>query len=134
VASVTARSRDERGSAAVEFALVLPLLLMLVFGIIDFGRMYNAKITLNEAAREGARSAALQTAASGISRAASLTADIGPTTQAITDCTDDAAVQAEATIQYNFKFVTPLGFMAGIFSGGGGVVQLQSKGVMPCLH
>jgi len=72
------RSAD-RGSAAVEFAMVLPLLLLLVFGIIDFGRMLNAKITLNEAAREGARSAALQSESAGIARAATLTADIGTT-------------------------------------------------------
>src|SRR6185312_11491700 len=50
----TARER-ERGAAAVEFALVLPVLLMLIFGIIDFGRMLAAKIVITEAAREGAR-------------------------------------------------------------------------------
>ena len=134
MASVRARSRDERGSAAVEFALVLPLLLMLIFGIIDFGRMLNDKITLTEAAREGARSAALQTAADGIARAKVLTADVGPTTETITDCTDDAATQAEATINYNFRFVTPIGFMAGFLSGGNNTVPLQAKSVMPCLH
>jgi len=114
--------------------MVLPLLLLLVFGIIDFGRMLNAKITLNEAAREGARSAALQSESAGIARAATLTADIGTTTPTITDCSSDAADQAEATIQFNFKFVTPIGFMAGFLGGGGSTVPLQSKSVMPCLH
>ena len=51
----------DRGSVAVEFALLLPLLLLLVFGIIDFGRALNAQITLTQAAREGARLAALGT-------------------------------------------------------------------------
>ena len=48
------RTRD-RGSVAVEFALVLPVLLLIVFGIIDFGRALNAQIELTGAAREGAQ-------------------------------------------------------------------------------
>ena len=45
-----------RGAAAIEFALILPILVMLVFGIFEFGRVYNAKLTLSNAAREAARS------------------------------------------------------------------------------
>ncbi len=56
--SIGRKARD-RGATAVEFALVLPLLLLLVFGIIDFGRALNAQITLTQAAREGARLEAL---------------------------------------------------------------------------
>ncbi len=48
------RSVDD-GAAAVEFALVVPLLLLLVFGILDFGRAYQAKMQLTHAAREGVR-------------------------------------------------------------------------------
>jgi hypothetical protein len=47
--------RDERGAAAVEFALVMPLLILLLFGIIEFARVWNARQTLTDAAREGAR-------------------------------------------------------------------------------
>ena len=53
------RQARDRGATAVEFALLLPLLLLIVFGIIDFGRALNAQITLTQAAREGARLAAL---------------------------------------------------------------------------
>lgn len=49
--------RDERGQALVEFALVLPILLLLVLGIIDFGRAWNLHQTITDAAREGARRA-----------------------------------------------------------------------------
>ena len=49
----------ERGAAAVEMALVMPLLILMVMGIIDFGRIFNAEIQLSQAAREGARVAAL---------------------------------------------------------------------------
>src|SRR5215469_14940436 len=52
-------ANSERGAAAVEFALLLPLLVMLIFGMIDFGRAINAQITITQAAREGARVLAL---------------------------------------------------------------------------
>ena len=45
----------ERGAAAVEFGLILPVLLTIVGGILDFGRMYNQQILLSNAARDGAR-------------------------------------------------------------------------------
>ncbi len=51
--------RDERGAAAVEFALVVPILILLIFGIAWFGIGYNRKQGLQAAAREGARLAAL---------------------------------------------------------------------------
>jgi Flp pilus assembly protein TadG len=51
--------RDERGAAAVEFALVLPILILLLFGIIEFSRVWNLKQTLTDAAREGTRIAVI---------------------------------------------------------------------------
>lgn len=50
---------SERGAAAVEFAMLLPILIMLAFGIMEFGRAYNVQATLTNAAREGARSMAI---------------------------------------------------------------------------
>lgn len=51
--------RSNRGVAAVEFALVLPLLLALLFGIIEFGFLFKDQLALLQAAREGARVAAV---------------------------------------------------------------------------
>ena len=51
---------NDRGAAAVEFALVVPLLLALVMGIAEFGRAYNIQTTLSGAARDAARVMALQ--------------------------------------------------------------------------
>ena len=57
----TAATRGSRrrgadlGAVAVETALVLPILLLLIFGIIEFGRLYNAQLTLTHGAREGVR-------------------------------------------------------------------------------
>jgi Flp pilus assembly protein TadG len=57
--------RRERGAAAVEFALVLPLLLSTVGGAIDFGRLYYQQIMLSNAARDGARLASMGTTTYG---------------------------------------------------------------------
>lgn len=50
----------DRGAAAVEIALVLPLLIAMLFGIIDVSRLFNAELQLSQAAREGARLASLR--------------------------------------------------------------------------
>jgi Flp pilus assembly protein TadG len=49
------RLSDDRGAAAVEFALVMPILVLLLFGIVEFARVWNVKQVLTDAAREGAR-------------------------------------------------------------------------------
>jgi Flp pilus assembly protein TadG len=51
--------RSERGQSLAEFALVLPLLVLLLFGIIQFGVTFNHYITLTDAVRAGARKAAV---------------------------------------------------------------------------
>ena len=47
--------RDERGQALIELALSLVLLLLLVAGVVDFGRLFNNYIIITNASREGAR-------------------------------------------------------------------------------
>lgn len=53
------RRSDRRGQALVELALVLPLLLILLIGVIEFGRAWNAHQVITDAAREGARRAVI---------------------------------------------------------------------------
>ena len=52
-------SRDENGVAALELALVLPILLIMFAGIVDFGIIYWQQHVLTSAARQGARAASL---------------------------------------------------------------------------
>lgn len=56
---MTRVGRNRRGAALVEFALILPILLMLFLGIIEFGVMMMHELTLVQVAREGSREASL---------------------------------------------------------------------------
>src|SRR5688572_18556354 len=57
---------NDRGQALVEFALVIPIFLLILFGILDLGRAVYAYATLNNAAREGARVAVVDQTVSHI--------------------------------------------------------------------
>jgi Flp pilus assembly protein TadG len=60
-----ARLRDDEGASAVEFALVVPLLVLIVFGIINFGFVFSQQNSLNTAVREGARRAVVNESFAG---------------------------------------------------------------------
>lgn len=66
--------RDERGAAAVEFALILPLLMVLVFGIINYGDMLSVRQSVSQAASEGARAAAVDPGSDTVKKAAAMKA------------------------------------------------------------
>lgn len=55
------KSQKRRAAAAVEFAVVLPLLMAVMLGIMEYGRLFMVRQTMTHAAREGARIAMLQT-------------------------------------------------------------------------
>ena len=123
------RNRDERGAALVEFALVLPVLVLFLFGIVEFGRAYSARIQLTSAVREGARAAALggtatQTAEATRKGAAGLTPDaiVVETTTCPTATTP--APNATVKAAYPFRYTIPL-FRNGTWT-------LTATGVMRC--
>jgi Flp pilus assembly protein TadG len=132
------RKAGDRGSVAVEFALVLPVLLLIVFGIVDFGRALNAQITLTGAAREGVRLAALGYSDAAIqSRVAAAAPDLsGITVTVVASCPPGAgpAADAQVDVSYPFKFITPIGAVASIIGGSGlgARMVLTAQGVMPC--
>jgi len=127
------RQRDA-GASAVEMAIVLPVLVLLAFGIIDFGRMLNAQIQLSQAAREGVRLAALAggsgyTAADVSARVAQAAPNpgFGPAAASVSGvalCAATAAPTDAATVIVAYEF-------RGIFFLAGGV-SLEQKAVMRC--
>ncbi len=53
-----AHGERERGQSLIEFAIVLPVFMLIIFGLVDVGRLVYTNATLSQAAREGARLAA----------------------------------------------------------------------------
>ena len=51
--------KDDRGQAIVELALVLPVILLLIVGVLEFARAWNLHQVMTDAVREGARRAAI---------------------------------------------------------------------------
>jgi Flp pilus assembly protein TadG len=130
-----ARAHGDAGAALVEFALVAPLLLMLIFGIYTVALGYNAKVELTGGAREGARAVALAsdktkwTAAQVQARAdaavQNATPGISPAPKVkVTDCLDPA--NKDATVVVTHKFTIVLLFLPKR------TVDITAKGVMRC--
>lgn len=134
--SIHGGSGADRGATAVEFALLLPLLLLIVMGIIDFGRMLNAQETLTQAAREGARLVALgqPNVASRTQAAATGLSPVGVSIQSA--CPVGAGPGSNGAVQasFTFQFTPGLGYLVGLFGGTGlsGQTTLSAQGVMPC--
>jgi Flp pilus assembly protein TadG len=109
------RGRGEGGAAAVEFALVVPLLFLLVFGMIDFGWAINRYTVLNNATREGVR-------------LASLGADSSEITASVTGSLEDAGLDAAAVV-VDLRCTTPAGGACGSWadhaSGGTAIITVR---------
>lgn len=137
------RLRRQDGAAAVELALVLPVLFLLVFGMIDFARAYNAHVSATGAAREGVRVLAIEKDLNAAQQAAK---DAAPTLDkdgdGIVDITfSPAPVQcspsdkAKLYVAYQFDYITPVGAFMAWFGGGSGTMPattLTGIGVMRC--
>lgn len=118
--------RRERGSAVVEFALIVPILILIVLGIAEFGRAYQAQTMLSQAAREAARSMAInddaalaKTTAVGYFPALGLTP--GQIAVSPASCTAGQAVTITIT--------QPFTFLTGMF---GDNINLTGTGSMRC--
>ena len=126
---------SERSQSVVEFVLVLPIFLVLVMGIIDFGMGFGAYVQLRNAAREGARYAVVG------NPAGSYPADCtGSQTQSVIghvciaakdlNLTDMQSVSVQypngqasgnsvvVRAQYSYQLITPLGEFVTFFTGG----------------
>jgi Flp pilus assembly protein TadG len=137
-----ARRRRERGAELVEFALVLPVLLLIILGIFDFGFLFKDYEVITNAAREGARVGVLsgysptdvQARATSYITAAGLTAGLAtitPVTQdLVINATTGATVRVvRVTVTYPHTF-SLLGPMATLFGGTFGTITLTAVSTM----
>jgi Flp pilus assembly protein TadG len=135
-------ANQDSGQNLVEFALVVVMLLLLVVGIVEFGRVWNLYQILANAAREGARLASLPT---GFTTAAAVTArvqgylatgnvDPSKTTISIGGAGVDGGTgtQVSVTVSYPYKFlyVGPVIRLINPGATAGADLTIQSQSVM----
>jgi Flp pilus assembly protein TadG len=103
--------KSQKGQSLVEFALVFPILILLLFGIMDFGRIFHAYLTIDHAGREAARAASIgkddttvkNTAVNDATGIVLTVGQVGVTPTPRTSGTD-----VTITITYPITFLTPV--------------------------
>jgi len=130
-----------RAAALVEFAIVLPLLLTVLFGIIEFGQLFKVRLSAQQAAREACRIAVLQSTAkpysstSGpvmqkiqqIMTAAGVSTYSASMVQIVEDTTADPTVSITITVPYEDVKLT--GFLSVITNDITGSCSMRKEGV-----
>lgn len=122
------RVKDEKGQAMVEFALVLPLLLLLLLGIIDFGWIYGNQLMANNACREAARYTAIHYYDSSADDDQAIAAGIvsaGAPTQT-PSVTLSVSVSGEATVRVTSRITVLTPILSLFFTDGTYTVQAES--------
>jgi Flp pilus assembly protein TadG len=121
--------RNERGQSLVEFALVMPLLLLLVFGATEFSRAWLAMNTISAASREGCRLAVVTgpDVAAVTARVQDVCAAgrVTPTNITVTGPVGDPERRVTVTVECDFVVIP--GTVLGTFSG---TIPLRTSAVM----
>lgn len=133
-------ARDGEGSVILETAIMITVLLVLTFGMVDFGRVMYTSNSMISAAREGARFGAVETAVSttlvdSVVRSRFNSYTFGGDTLKNTDITvtDNSAPPAgtpasvKVLVTYTFKWITPVARLLGWTNGGGFTTTLHSQ-------
>lgn len=124
----------ELGAVAVEFALILPIFLALILGVVEYGRAFSVQVSMAEGAREAARYMAIHykeddalAAAQQKAISAAPIADLQPGEIDISSCGPDldAVVLIQANTAYLTGLPTLLPFLPDFMS-------ISAKGVMRC--
>jgi Flp pilus assembly protein TadG len=119
--------RERDGSVILETALMITVLLMLTFGMVDFGRVMYTSNSLISAAREGARAGAVQTTVNQSAIKAIVESRFNSYTFGgdnlkdaditVTDLSASSPPSIRVSIAYSFKWITPLARLLGWTSG-----------------
>ena len=131
--------RGEKGQALVEFALLVPIFLMLLFAIVDFGMGFHSWITVTNSAREGARLGAVagteQQIIDRVFDTATLINEDTNMTVTVTNAADDGGDPGESVVvqvDYDYDLITPLASLVAFLSGDiiGPTLELSSTAEM----
>jgi len=122
---LTGRPRKrEDGQSLVEFALVIPIFLLVLFSIVDFGMAFHAWITVTNSAREGARVGAVHAPAATIEQRVRDTAtslEQANLSVTVTNADDQGGQPGESVVvdvSYSYSLITPLADLLNLVSGG----------------
>jgi hypothetical protein len=123
----------ERGAAAVELAIIMPLLLLVIAGIVDFGRYFMTEIQLTNAVREGARVAVIgETPANVILRtttAAPVVPGLVVTVPQVCASGGGGDAKVRATGDFDWILLKPA---MSMFGASGALPQANAEAVMRC--
>ncbi len=118
------REKGEKGQALVEFALLVPIFLILLFAIVDFGMGFYSWITVTNSAREGARIGAVLASENEIRDRVFDTAGLineGTNMDVfVTNSADNGGLPGESVVvqvDYRYDLITPLASLVAFLSG-----------------
>jgi len=116
--------KREDGQSLVEFALVIPIFLLVLFSIVDFGMAFHAWITVTNSAREGARIGSVHAPAATIEQRVRDTAtslEQADLSVSVTNADDQGGQSGESVVvdvSYSYSLITPLADLLNMISGG----------------
>jgi len=113
--------KREDGQTLVEFALVLPIFLLVLFAIVDFGMAFHAWITVTNSAREGARFGAVRATSTEIEQRVRDTAtslEQANLSVAVTNAEGQPGESVVVDVSYDYSLMTPLADLLNMVSGG----------------
>lgn len=118
-------SKDKKGQSIVEFAVLLPIVLMVLFGITEFGRAIMVKNVLHTAAREGARLAVVSDSTSAHGRVMDVLNAASVTPTEVSILYDIPARKVDVTVKTDFEVLS-----GGILDPFMGTFELKGQTVM----
>ncbi len=115
------RKNGEKGQALAEFALLIPIFLILLFAIVDFGMGFHSWITVTNSAREGARLGAVSATMEKIEERVRLTANLPKQdinmTVTVTNAQGQPGDSVVVQVDYDYDLITPLAGLVQLVSG-----------------
>lgn len=128
--NINLRLKSKKGQSLVETALIMPVIILILTGIIDFGMMFNNYIVVSNASREGARSAAVGATDAQIKTVVNTvtsTLDKNKITISISPAGTlrKKGDEVVVTVKYDYSLITPV--VSGIL---GGPVKMKGTAAM----